>query len=106
MENEYNLDGDNLRQMAFSKNKPYFTFTEKSHKVSVSLPTNLTIELPTNLRRMLAFGTNIPLAITSSNTIILQGNHTTDMSSDVNSLCIYSNIIQPQFMGDVLIPLL
>ena len=49
MENEYNLDGDNLRQMAFNKNKPYFTFTEKSCKVSVSLPTNLTIEIPTNL---------------------------------------------------------
>ena len=106
MENEYNLSGDNLQQMAYNKNKPYFSFTKKSRKVIVSLPSNLSIDLPTNLRRMLGFEANVPLTNTSNHTIILQGTHTTDLSNDVNFLCIYSNIVEPQFMGDVLVPLL
>ena len=55
MENEYNLTGDTLKQMAYHKNRPYLSYTSQAHKLSISIPACVALTLTPTLKHMLGF---------------------------------------------------
>ena len=95
------------KDSAFKKGMPYFSVNDETQRIIIAQPGLSSLTLSKTLLCMLGLDMNRQSIINADYDILyMQGNRAIDLSSDVNSLCIYSNVVQHEYVGDVMAPLL
>ena len=95
------------KDTAFKKGMAYFSVNDETQKVIIAQTGLSSLTLSKTLLRMLGLDMNTEIIVNDAYHILYtQGNHAINPVSDVNSLCIYSNVVQHEYVGDVMAPLL
>ncbi len=92
---------------AAEKGIPYLIYEAASRKVAIVLPKYVHIKLSRVVQRMLGFKPREEyISNSEAEESYIFGELTADMRTDLNSFCIYSDVVRPQYLGEILAPLL
>lgn len=88
------------------KNKIAFEFCSASSQVSILVSDGATLFLEGGMSELLGYRSNSIITAKSKENTLLSGGKVTDPTADFQTILIYSDIVEPQIVGNVYAPLL